>query len=83
MLSRIAALALVVTVGIIFSILLIYDIRFFMMALAAAIYVLFLVRYPDMALFMAFLAIVSVFSIMDEDFLRVPYLFRLRDIFFM
>lgn len=57
------------------------DLRATAVVAAAIVYGILLFRNPEMALLVAFLMIMSCFSIMDEDFLRMPRLFRLRDLF--
>jgi O-antigen ligase len=51
--------------------------------LALIFYLWLLLEYPEIALFISFLVIIDCFSIMDEDLFRLPYLFRIRDIFFL
>jgi len=51
--------------------------------LAFLFYLWLLFKYPEVALFASILAIFNCFSMMSEDFLRFPYLFRIRDIFFL
>lgn len=46
-------------------------------------YVYLLFKHPDVALFVAILVINDCFSLMDKDILRMPGLFRIKDIFFI
>jgi len=48
-----------------------------------SLYLWLLFRYPEVALFISILVIMNCFSMMSPDFLRVPYVFRIRDIFFL
>jgi len=56
---------------------------FFFIFLAFFIYLWLIFKYPEVALFVAVLGICNFFSLMNEDFLRVPYVFRIRDVFLL
>jgi hypothetical protein len=47
------------------------------------VYCWLLFEYSEIALFIAFLMIVNCFSLISEDWLRLPYFFRIRDVFFI
>lgn len=46
-------------------------------------YIVLLFKYPEIALFIAFLVIINCFSLINADFLRMPNFFKIRDIFFV
>jgi len=48
--------------------------------LAIIAYIWLLLKYPEIALFLTILVIFNCFSMMNEDTLRLPFLFRLRDV---
>lgn len=49
----------------------------------ALCYLWLIFKFPEIALFISFLVIVDCFSMADENFLRVPFLFRIRDVFLL
>jgi hypothetical protein len=49
----------------------------------ACVYTWLLLKHPEIALFICFLVIIEFYSMMDQDFLRIPHLFRIRDLFFI
>ena len=51
--------------------------------LAFLFYWWLLFKYPEIALFISFLIIINCFSMINEDLLRIPYAFRIRDVFFI
>src|SRR3989338_4962213 len=51
--------------------------------LAFCLYLLLLFKYPEIALFITILVTTNIFSLMSEDFLRLPGAFRIKDIFFI
>ncbi len=60
----------------------------FNMYLPIALFILFvyiwlLFKHPEIALFISFLIIINCFSLINADFLRLPNLFKIRDLFFL
>ena len=47
------------------------------------VYLWLLFKYPEIALFISFLVIINCFSMISEDFLRLPNILRIRDLFFI
>jgi len=47
------------------------------------LYLWFLVKSPEIGLFMAFLVIIDCFSMLSENLMWLPTLYRIRDIFFI
>jgi len=51
--------------------------------LGAVLYCWVLLKYSEIALFVSVLVILNCFGLIHEDFLRLPFFFRIRDVFFL
>lgn len=75
--AAIIAAGLVAALGILFNVFAPFAFLFIFM------YLWLLFRYPEIALFISIAAIFNFYSMVNEDFLRVPNVFRIRDVFFL